>query len=93
MDKDLMRKEVRSFSHVLLFCPCALFTACQNLSNFGLDNSVDAAQVSLAAQEQEKEKMKYKQGWTAGTDFRKIREARKAAEDSADRDRSRSRGH
>jgi hypothetical protein len=76
-----------------LIRPCVLFTACQNLSNFGLDNSVDAAQVSLAAQEQEKEKMKYKQGWTAGTDFRKIREARKAAEDSADRDRSRSRGH
>jgi len=45
-----------------------------------LDNTVDAAQVSAAAQEHEKEKSKYKQGWVAGTDFRRIREARKAAE-------------
>ena len=45
---------------------------------------MDAAQVSAAAQEQEKEKNKYKQGWVAGTDFRRIREARKAAEQTAE---------
>ncbi len=43
-----------------------------------------------AAQEQEKEKEKYKQGWIAGTDFRKNREARKAAaEQSAEAGKAR----
>jgi hypothetical protein len=51
---------------------------------------VDAEQVKQAAQEQEKEKEKYKQGWIAGTDFRKNREARKAAaEQSAEAGKAR----
>jgi hypothetical protein len=50
---------------------------------------VDAAQVNQAAEEQEKEKMKYRQGWIAGTDFRKIREARKKAEQSAEAGKTR----
>jgi hypothetical protein len=64
------------------------FSPHQNLGNFGLDNSVDAAQVSQAAKEQEKEKMKYRQGWVAGTDFRRIREARKVAEQNAEANKS-----
>lgn len=86
MDKDLMRKEVSSLGGPVLTCSvvAAHSSSVQSLGNFGLDNAVDAAQVSQAAQEQEKEKIKYRQGWVAGTDFRRIREARKAAEQSAE---------
>jgi hypothetical protein len=49
---------------------------------------VDAARVSQAAQEQEKEKLKYKQGWVAGTDFRRIREARKAVDQNHEANKS-----
>jgi hypothetical protein len=86
MEKDLMKQEVL-FIHVLPLFP-AHPTASQNLGNFGLDNTVDAAQVSQAAKEQEKEKLKYRQGWVAGTDFRRIREARKAADQNAEANKS-----
>jgi hypothetical protein len=81
MDKDLMRKEVSvQFHNYMPYFRFSRDTRFQNLGNFGLDNSVDAEQVSQAAQAQEKEKAKYRQGWVAGTEFRKTREARKAAE-------------